>query len=296
MNKLQRSLSGIPDDLRAMAAYCYANVAQSYLSATEGRRICYMIVAANGIVWAAWQVPRMQGFMMRSFTHHPLSGLSYTMLTSVHSSFIHLLFNSMALLSFGSSAGAYLARQQQADPSNLRESTSQWHFLAFFASAGLFSSLVSHVATARFKYPQYIAQLASRSGSTSASSAAVTEGAAAARSTSAFAGAEALASIKPSLGASGAIYATVTLTAMAFPEAHVSLIFPPTPPIPIQYGVFGFMALDLLGVIRGWRIFDHYAHLGGAVFGLWYYQYGPRVWESFREMTLGGLPPSLRKA
>lgn len=112
---------------------------------------------------------------------------------------------------------------------------------------------MSHVATARFKYPQYIAQLASRSGSTSASSSAVTEGAAAARSTSAFAGAEALASIKPSLGASGAIYATVTLTAMAFPEAHVSLIFPPTPPIPIQYGVFGFMALDLLGVIRGWR-------------------------------------------
>lgn len=174
-------------------------------------------------------------------------------------------------LSSGSSAGVYLARQQQADPSNLRESTSQWHFLAFFASgmfqcsfhplspgaqhtslAGLFSSLVSHVATARFKYPQLIAQLASCSGSTT-SSAAVAEGAAAARSTSAFAGGDALASIKPSLGASGAIYATVTLTAMAFPEAHVSLIFPPTPPIPIQYGVFGFMAMDLLGVIRGWR-------------------------------------------
>lgn len=73
------------------------------------------------------------------------------------------------------------------------------------------------------------------------------------RSTSALAGSDGLASIKPSLGASGAIYATVTLTAMAFPEAHVSLIFPPTPPIPIQYGVFGFMAIDLLGVIRGWR-------------------------------------------
>ena len=55
------------------------------------------------------------------------------------------------------------------------------------------------------------------------------------RSTSTLAGSDALASIKPSLGASGAIYATVTLTAMAFPEAHVSLIFPPTPPIPIQY-------------------------------------------------------------
>ena len=118
--------------------------------------------------------------------------------------------------------------------------------------AGLFSSLVSHVATARIKYPQLIAQLATRSAP-AASGAAVAEGSAAVRATSAFAGSDALASIKPSLGASGAIYATVTLTAMAFPEAHISLIFPPTPPIPIQYGVFGFMAMDLLGVIRGWR-------------------------------------------
>ncbi|KZT66139.1 rhomboid-domain-containing protein [Daedalea quercina L-15889] len=290
-------MSGLSDDLKAMATYCYAQVAQTYLNTTEGKRVCYMLAAANGVVWAVWQVPRMEGFMMRAFSHHPLSGLSYTMLTSTfsHSSFIHLLFNMMALMSFGSSASLYLARQQDADPSNLRESTSKWHFLSFFISAGLFSSLVSHIATARFKYPQLLAQLANPTRSV-APAASVVEGAAAVRSTSALTGSEALASIKPSLGASGAIYAAVTLTAMAFPEAHVSLIFPPTPPIPIQYGVFGFMAMDLVGVIRGWRIFDHHAHLGGAMFGLWYYAYGPRLWESFRELTLGGLPPSLRKA
>ncbi|TFY53330.1 hypothetical protein EVJ58_g9510 [Rhodofomes roseus] len=219
------------------------------------------------------------------------------MLTSTfsHSSFIHLLFNMMAMLGFGTSATLYLAKQQQEDPSNLRESTTKWHFLSFFISAGLFSSLVSHVASARFKYPQLIARLANPTKST-ASTASTVEGAAAVRSTSTLTGREALASIKPSLGASGAIYAAVTLTAMAFPEVHISLIFPPTPPIPIQYGVFGLMGMDVLGVIRGWRLFDHHAHLGGAMFGLWYYAYGPRVWESFREMTLGGLPPSLRKA
>jgi len=295
LNKLQSS--GLSDQLRAMAAYSYAQVVLKYLDTTEGKRVCYMLAAANGVVWAVWQIPRMEGFMLRTFAHHPLSGLSYTMLTSTfsHSAFIHLLFNMMALLSFGSSADMYLTIQQRADPSNLRESTSRWHFLSFFISAGLFSSLVSHVATARIKYPQLIAQLA-HPAKTAAPAASIAEGAAAARSTSALTGSEALASIKPSLGASGAIYATVTLTAMAFPEAHISLIFPPTPPIPIQYGVFGFMAMDLMGVIRGWRLFDHYAHLGGAMFGLWYYAYGPKVWESFREMTLGGLPRSLQKA
>lgn len=59
--------------------------------------------------------------------------------------------------------------------------------------------------------------------------------------------------ILPSLGASGAIYAAVTLTALAFPDAVVSLIFPPTWPIPIQVGVGGLVLVDVLGVIRGWR-------------------------------------------
>ena len=59
--------------------------------------------------------------------------------------------------------------------------------------------------------------------------------------------------ILPSLGASGAIYAAVTLTAFAFPETEISLIFPPTNPIPIQWGVGGLVLLDVLGALRGWR-------------------------------------------
>jgi hypothetical protein len=34
------------------------------------------------------------------------------------------------------------------------------------------------------------------------------------------------------------------------------------------------------------RFFDHYAHLGGAVFGALYYTYGMRMWDAMRVHTL----------
>jgi len=88
--------------------------------------------------------------------------------------------------------------------------------------------------------------------------------------------------ILPSLGSSGAIYAAVTLTALAFPGLHIALIIPPSFPIPIQYGVGGMVLLDCIGIICGWRFFDHYAHLGGALFGVGYYMYGPQLWDGMR--------------
>jgi rhomboid-like protein len=59
--------------------------------------------------------------------------------------------------------------------------------------------------------------------------------------------------IAPSLGASGAIYAAVTASALAFPDANVSLIFLPFVSLPIGAGVGGMVALDIIGIIRGWR-------------------------------------------
>lgn len=34
----------------------------------------------------------------------------------------------------------------------------------------------------------------------------------------------------------------------------------------------------MVGVYRGWKVFDHVAHLGGAAFGLAYYAVGPTLW------------------
>jgi rhomboid-like protein len=59
--------------------------------------------------------------------------------------------------------------------------------------------------------------------------------------------------ILPSLGASGAIYAAATMTALAFPEAQVALAIPPSYPINIQYGIGGLMMIDVIGIMRGWR-------------------------------------------
>lgn len=59
--------------------------------------------------------------------------------------------------------------------------------------------------------------------------------------------------ILPSIGASGAIYSAVIVTALAYPHSEIALIFPPTPPIPIQWGTGALIALDCIGVIRGWR-------------------------------------------
>uniref|UniRef100_A0A673MAQ8 Presenilins-associated rhomboid-like protein, mitochondrial n=1 Tax=Sinocyclocheilus rhinocerous TaxID=307959 RepID=A0A673MAQ8_9TELE len=41
------------------------------------------------------------------------------------------------------------------------------------------------------------------------------------------------------------------------------------------------VALDTTGLILGWRFFDHAAHLGGALFGIWYIIYGHElIWKN----------------
>lgn len=47
------------------------------------------------------------------------------------------------------------------------------------------------------------------------------------------------------------------------------------------------MGIDLAGVLLGWRIFDHAAHLGGALFGLFWCHFGSQnVWP-LREYFVG---------
>ena len=87
--------------------------------------------------------------------------------------------------------------------------------------------------------------------------------------------------IPASLGASGAIYAAVTVSALAYPNADVRLLLPPIT-MPISWGVGGMVTLDIAGILFGWRLFDHWAHLSGALFGLLYYKYGVQFWDLMR--------------
>jgi rhomboid-like protein len=114
--------------------------------------------------------------------------------------------------------------------------------------AGLFSGLVSHVAACKVLFPRLVTQYTTSAVIKNSPAAAAISSTAAKTVTS-----SAPREILPSLGASGAIYAAVTVSALAFPDAQVSLIFPPFVSIPIQAGVGGLVLLDMVGIVRGWR-------------------------------------------
>lgn len=105
--------------------------------------------------------------------------------------------------------------------------------------------------SAKFRYPRLVAQLASPTLSapkteTWAAAVAATSGAPRVATRKAL-------DILPSLGASGAIYGAVTLTALAFPDSQIALFIPPSYPVNIQYGVGALVLLDTVGILRGWR-------------------------------------------
>ncbi|XP_016390643.1 presenilins-associated rhomboid-like protein, mitochondrial [Sinocyclocheilus rhinocerous] len=79
----------------------------------------------------------------------------------------------------------------------------------------------------------------------------------------------------PSLGASGAIMTVLCVELLFSNDGHILMIFS------CQQALKALVALDTTGLILGWRFFDHAAHLGGALFGIWYIIYGHElIWKN----------------
>ncbi|KAG0203612.1 hypothetical protein BGX28_004135 [Mortierella sp. GBA30] len=130
----------------------------------------------------------------------------------------------------------------------LHEHMGREQFLAFYLTTGISASLVSHLFTvARVPWSKII----------------------------------------PSLGASGAIFGCVSSTAYMYPDASVYIIFLPFLPIKIPMALGAMMGLDLVGIIRNWRMFDHYAHLAGSTFGLAYMYAGKElIWTPLQQKAI----------
>ena len=71
----------------------------------------------------------------------------------------------------------------------------------------------------------------------------------------------------PMVGASGAIYGVLVAFAMLYPEARMTLIFPPVT-LDAKWMVLIFVGIELVTGITGLEMsIAHFAHLGGALFG-----------------------------
>jgi rhomboid-like protein len=107
----------------------------------------------------------------------------------------------------------------------------------------LFSGLLSHGVSVKVLYPRFLSHLSKEAAVRSSAAASALVGDAVQQTPR---------KVLPSLGASGAIYAAVTLTALAFPDAQVQPIFLPIS-VSITTGVGALVLADIVGVLRGWQ-------------------------------------------
>ncbi|KAG9348245.1 hypothetical protein JZ751_001980 [Albula glossodonta] len=103
----------------------------------------------------------------------------------------------------------------------------------------------------------------------------------------------------PSLGASGAIMTVLAAVCTKMPEAKLAIVFLPMFTFTAGNALSVILSMDLVGLVLGWRFFDHAAHLGGALFGIWYVTYGHdliwknrepivKIWHDLRTKGPGG--------
>jgi len=89
----------------------------------------------------------------------------------------------------------------------------------------------------------------------------------------------ALATPGLSLGASGAIMAILAFVCVQYPDTQLGIIFLPMLTFSAGAAIKVLVGIDLAGCILGWKFFDHAAHLGGALTGIfWYFVGVNHVW------------------
>jgi membrane associated rhomboid family serine protease len=87
--------------------------------------------------------------------------------------------------------------------------------------------------------------------------------------------------IRPTVGASGAVYGVLLAFGMLFPNTPLFLMFIPIP-IKAKWLVIGFGALELfLGVTQSGSNIAHFAHLGGMIFGFFLIRYWNKFTKNF---------------
>lgn len=219
-------------------------------------------------------------------------GKIHTMITATfsHQTLVHFIFNQVAMWSFCAYAmdpvvifptresmfyerSPYEAQLASLSPP---EADLGPQFLGFFICAGLLSSLVSRAHfSLRFLRTRMAASSIHQSGASwhqinTALRAMAGSG---------------------SLGSSGSLYGILALTALVHPDSRIGILFVPGFTMRMQDGFFTMLCIDVLGILAGWRWLDHAGHLGGALFGFWWYYQGSKWWIWCRTNLLKSKQP-----
>jgi rhomboid-like protein len=72
----------------------------------------------------------------------------------------------------------------------------------------------------------------------------------------------------PSLGASGAIMALLGFVCTQYPDAKLGIVFIPGLTFTADTGIKCLVAVDTAGMVFGWKLLDHAAHLSGVLYGV----------------------------
>lgn len=83
-----------------------------------------------------------------------------------------------------------------------------------------------------------------------------------------------------SLGASGAICTVLGVFGTLVPDARMQIVFLPFLTFTASTAIKSLIAMDTVGLVAGWKFFDHAAHLSGVLLGVWWCHYGHAlIWD-----------------
>ncbi|CAO1615225.1 unnamed protein product [Sympodiomycopsis kandeliae] len=272
---LMRSLKGMPEDFQTLVSRVYLSSVDWYVNLPSHKLAMVPVMAIDTVVFLAWRVPSLNKFMMTHFLDVAGSGKVYTMITSAfsHQSLAHFALNSIALWSFGS-----LALDVNHNPTKgslgekAPEIDTRPRLLGFFVCGALMSGFASRFnKNVNYALFRRIYNKALKGNNPT-------------KYTLSELGKMSRLYVKSgSLGSSGVAYGIVVLTALNLPHINIGIIFIPGLSCDIQTGVLCMVLLDTIGLLWGWRLFDHAAHLGGALFGYLWYSYGADSWQWIRD-------------
>ncbi|CAL7949259.1 unnamed protein product [Xylocopa violacea] len=91
----------------------------------------------------------------------------------------------------------------------------------------------------------------------------------------------------PSLGASGALMGIFGFLCTQFPNMYLSIVFISALKFQSGTAIKAAMGIDMLGCLCRWKLFDHAAHLGGALFGIFWQVWGnANIWQKREPIVL----------